>query len=1387
MSTDATHAYRGYRLQALYTLYRILKVPVGSQLVFQPEGNEDLTIYDEALKSQEVIQIKAYSTPLTLSNFEPQKPLSFFNRIAPQIKTNPDMQVKIFSFGLIGPELQGALNGDNKNLNSVAKKISKHGFTTQTEARLMLSRITAEQMGELELLESVFAKLKEMATGVDPERAFEMLNFWLYICSENKQRITREDVIGKINSVGRFLSERAAHHKEWGTVIVPIEDVEISEDMRIQLTEEFYQGVSTRYEHILSNLDLRRTDKLNKISELFGRKRVVFIHGASGQGKSTLAYRFLKDYLPKEWRFRIQCIQDKKHALSLATALIGHANAMGIPLFVYLDVSPADIDWIELVRQLSTHPLMRILVTVREEDWKKASVTGYEFSFEEIDLALTKEEALNLYHSFVENKGLSTFLNFDEAWERFGGEGPLLEFVYLVSQGTTLRERLHQQIMYLEKEVETGVLNPSILHLLYLVAVASAFESRIEVKPLIKYLDIKVPGTIFRRLENEYLIRVTNQSMLVQGLHPIRSEILVSQLGEVLFVPWDEAAQSCLALIHEEDVEGFLLYSFSRRQDETDKLLKSLSEYTPYRWTGYAGVVRSLIWLGLIRYIQENEEFINDVLDKFGDGFIGIVDIDITNSVPGSSNLFLNAFQNLIPKNELNNLFMLKSRQTSKDRVFDLVKNWLITRKPCSVSTMDENDWRGLAYCGYWLGKLNLICSLSDIFQVEFLDQALLETTTETLSYLTYGFYSVQPDTFMVWLHANKELLIEKYCNDTFTLHLEEDGSTIRSHFVIEMDRAPQVKPLSEKENTQRDNFVHSETLQRLDLLHRLFPYYDAYATKGYGHRLVSLPVEMDESVKNIKRENLGNEWSKDVNGTFRRLIVNKIRKKTWFDYVNQIMDFRRTIAIQCKELEDALKEYFRRSELDLPHKRIDIDQFDKLKNSLKKIPDLPKVAVDEWGFAEDVRKEQKERNNGTALSKKTLANERYISYNNTLRSYTSSFSNFFNQCFHALLYNPFVGRGQNLQQVEQIAKEEGIRTDVIPLTMVNLADACTVLFELQREFNSHFKHLVDEKVLRHLEQQEKHILTRFTPIWYYFTFHPKRIVRNSSEALINEFEHRSNKFIKQLKEELKCSSNEARQLSLIAKDVKYVGKNAICIRVNHKGIPIDQDSLNLVYKAVNNALSLEEDNRLQRFTLETKWQYIIVVPLLDGKKVNKLVWQIPFLTQLAKDDYESKWWNYFPVEITEEWLLNLNVCLWDHPRTEIVNSMTMELNHVMLLLNHVIDVSSLNVINPKMREAYQLYVSEISERIIESIQKAFSSLGIVFKVITEYENNPSIPDNLVIIFELAKGIVDVLDIRTDNPGDRVFFESWLSRIERAYGMSGQLAMYWTYYVMEDA
>jgi hypothetical protein len=97
--SDATPAYRGYRHQALYTLYRVFESRSGAHLIFQPEGKEDLSICDTANHLIEVVQVKSYGSSLTLSDFKPDKQDSYFYRVAKLSKAHSGLNITIASFG----------------------------------------------------------------------------------------------------------------------------------------------------------------------------------------------------------------------------------------------------------------------------------------------------------------------------------------------------------------------------------------------------------------------------------------------------------------------------------------------------------------------------------------------------------------------------------------------------------------------------------------------------------------------------------------------------------------------------------------------------------------------------------------------------------------------------------------------------------------------------------------------------------------------------------------------------------------------------------------------------------------------------------------------------------------------------------------------------------------------------------------------------------------------------------------------------------------------------------------------------------------------------------------------------------------------------------------
>src|SRR5437868_1287215 len=279
-----------------------------------------------------------------------------------------------------------------------------------------------------------------------------------------------------------------------------------------------------------------------------------------------------------------------------------------------------------------------------------------------------------------------------------------MEFIYLVTQGDSLRQRLSQQVAHLENEVREGRLDVAEVELLRLTSVASASEARLLLRPLVEYLRLPAPQATLRLFEKEYLLRVSDDGSRVQGLHPIRSMILTDLLTDATFTPWADKAAACVPFVDEEDVEGFLLHAFSRHRSEHEGLLHALESYQPKGWIGIDGVTRSLIWLGVVEYAEANAELIEEAVAEIGaGGWSYFLDFDVANVGGGTASSWWKVLDLEVFTDEVKQrLEELQARQTDKRQVFERAARWFAGRTDRPSLPAAEAEWSGAAEAIFW-------------------------------------------------------------------------------------------------------------------------------------------------------------------------------------------------------------------------------------------------------------------------------------------------------------------------------------------------------------------------------------------------------------------------------------------------------------------------------------------------------------------------------------------------------------------------------------------------------------------------------------------------------------------------------------------------------------
>ena len=159
-------------------------------------------------------------------------------------------------------------------------------------------------------------------------------------------------------------------------------------------------------------------------------------------------------------------------------------------LIIYIDVQPGEILWAFLLQELQSRALsIPVLISIRDEDYNLTPISGKSIQYGVVELALSKEEAAHIYDSFTETQPHAEHRTFEDAWQSFGGQGPLIEFVYLLTNNQTLAQRLQDQIDALLRE---GV-SDEWLELLQLVCYNSDMDE--------KYNPLKHPNVALTALD----------------------------------------------------------------------------------------------------------------------------------------------------------------------------------------------------------------------------------------------------------------------------------------------------------------------------------------------------------------------------------------------------------------------------------------------------------------------------------------------------------------------------------------------------------------------------------------------------------------------------------------------------------------------------------------------------------------------------------------------------------------------------------------------------------------------------------------------------------------------------------------------------------------------
>jgi len=1259
---SAIAALRGYRTQFLYSLHYILST-LENDLIYRLEGEEDLDVLDNQGELLYAIQLKNLGKTITLSDILSDKKTSFIKRFLERYVSAVPVLV---SYSEVSADLRN-WNQHSGDISKKEKEVLKKYKLSGEEWELVKSKIQFKKISEETVAEDVERMMKEHFPEIDPAPTAGYLLNWLQLIAEKQQPITVKDFYSKIQDFAIYLTERIALHHQYGLVLKPLHKVSTSDANQELLEKEFYNATLTRFEHILLGLDISRESYLQKIKDNLIDNNIVVVKGASGQGKTALLYSYVHHYINDWLSFELNIQQAPVISQQSIQAIAAISKKLEIPVVFVINVNPNTTNWLQIVKESVHFNHIKFLVAIRNEDWYRATAIGIEFHHHEVDLSLSEDEAKMIYSNLNKRNKICHFTDFEEAWIQTGGNVPLLEFVYSITQGDSLYNKLKHQVKQIVNE---GSYNSNQqIAFLRMVSLADSHGAKIDVSKLDTNVDYQF---ILEKLENEYLIRWSSDQKYIQGLHIIRSVKLVEILFDEFTTSKLGYAYKSIPLLAEEDLYLFLLQLFYEKVFDPQLFITDISKQVVVNnWAVYTAIIKAFIWAGIRKYVEQNRTIIDECRNLCKGAWIMFIGVRFgSNYDPSDMFDMINADNDFREK-----IKDINERLLPKQHIFNLASAIINKLTFPDAPPLNTFEWMSYGEALFWLRNIpNDNDAVPDILESQF-EAAFKTIDSKSLSKLMLGMYSYSPALNAI-REKNINFFIQRIKKDFDIVHLSLSGDQVDVHFIIDVI------------NHDFERYTNDFAVNILDIIRAALPDKKQFNSYGHGHRLKLLSMDYDETHKRLSIENMYLEEWVNINSCFIKLYDYKNRSADWNEYRRMLNQWEMLVREKINEYNKAFKQLYKGSKNYAPVVPV-------IHNALFQWPEIilePQSITDPLGIYGAKKNRSSKENEKEEVSKKLKS--KYENFFGSLSDFKSSFENFMQQSAKTLYSKIKLKTEQGHSHNEQIEY----------LSQVNLFDAIKKLKQYNLNYESTFGNIDSN----HGTQIEINAFLTAATFWRDFVNNSangdhsfKRILK-----LKDDFEK---KIIKACKE---ASASNMFSLQYINND--KTGKKPIFI--------IDSNSPLLsfagyveIYEIIYSIIGMPENTSLKYLMLQVWFSKIYFIQTVRGKSINHLCNEVQLYTIMEKPFEEQGVVNSVPKIIDQNIIKNLRIESWTflYPELNGVLNVSESYSRLVFLVDHFHDLRHFGELNLDESENDDLkqHIEQISLEMQNSLQSVLDGL----------------------------------------------------------------------------
>lgn len=545
----------------------------------------------------------------------------------------------------------------------------------------------------------------------------------------------------------------------------------------------YYEGKKPSYDDISMGLPVNRETLENKIESSITENRVTVIKASSGQGKTTLAMKTAYNMRDQYNIYQLLWCNDRKELPNIALYFDMRVKMGEKPLIIIDNLDSQLSEWNALAQLLQEKVSYnyKLIVTTREEDWYNYSgdVSNIK-SLQVIKLSLEEKEAHDIYEILRKTGKLhSSITEWKKSYRKIEKNKLLIEYIYLLTHGEMLSERINSQIIKLNS-TDSGRLKCEILRK---ICFADICGIKLSVNKLISSLTEKTSqdyGEILKSMENEFFIRIDGTQKYVEGLHPVRSQHITDKLHEFI-----EVENTALQVVSIADFvyHAKLFSCFPRLIRNKESFYLKLTEilWDKNNLSCYIDALRGIFSGSVMQYYFENKQIYDDANEHGG---LFLVDMELNPFTRfteiGETVKTLNQMQEMSPENEnimhlinlRNNANKIELPETDIYRLSSAIYERLKSDEMFEI-TSDIISYSKIAY---WLIKIDYQFNLSNEISLDLLwnncDGYPIEAIADIMYVCFYGnksiyteFVKMNLDDILIYLR-NKTESLEIYVNE---------------------------------------------------------------------------------------------------------------------------------------------------------------------------------------------------------------------------------------------------------------------------------------------------------------------------------------------------------------------------------------------------------------------------------------------------------------------------------------------------------------------------------------------------------------------------------------------------------------------------------------------